>query len=202
MNIAVIAHKASNNEIISFSPDVNWIHTVLSELNQHEFSAVLNLNENAFEEDYSGIGHPVFINSVAHTLIEKNMPQHVVRINGWNGFLERDTWEIAGTISDDHEKILKVLNKKYIAVADEPGLVSARILAMIINEAYFARQDKVSTEKSIDIAMKLGTNYPFGPFEWKDKIGANNILTLLNKLQQSDTRYCPSTLLIEEANRS
>jgi len=82
-----------------------------------------------------------------------------------------------------------------IRVEDEPGLISARIIAMIINEAYFANAENVSTEKEIDTAMKLGTNYPYGPFEWADKIGVKNIYVLLEKLSINDPRYHPSALL-------
>jgi 3-hydroxybutyryl-CoA dehydrogenase len=31
--------------------------------------------------------------------------------------------------------------------------------------------DEISTKAEIDIAMKLGTNYPYGPFEWSEKSG-------------------------------
>ena len=86
-----------------------------------------------------------------------------------------------------------------MTVADEPGLVSARIIAMIINEAWFAVGDEVSSREEIDTAMKLGTNYPFGPFEWATAIGAGNILELLNKLTVTDKRYQPAPLLIKEA---
>ena len=48
--------------------------------------------------------------------------------------------------------------------------------------------------------MKLGTNYPFGPFEWCKMIGAENILALLQQLYLTDSRYKPSQLLIKEAS--
>jgi 3-hydroxybutyryl-CoA dehydrogenase len=60
---------------------------------------------------------------------------------------------------------------------------------MIINEAYFALGDGVSTKEEIDIAMRLGTNYPYGPFELVQKIGLNNIHGLLKKLKEQSTRY-------------
>ena len=60
---------------------------------------------------------------------------------------------------------------------------------MIINEAYYTFEDDVSTKKEIDIAMKLGTNYPFGPFEWSEKIGLKNIYDLLLQLSKTDSRY-------------
>ena len=84
-------------------------------------------------------------------------------------------------------------------VKDEPGLVSAKIIAMIINEAYFALGDDVSSKTAIDIAMKLGTNYPYGPFEWSEKIGIHNIYLLLKKLSLMDTRYQPAPILLTEA---
>lgn len=73
---------------------------------------------------------------------------------------------------------------------------------MIINEAYFAVNDEVSSKKEIDTAMKLGTNYPYGPFEWAALIGKNNILELLQKLSLTDTRYQPAELLIKEVNEN
>lgn len=202
MNIAVIAAPDSFSEISKMSNEINWIHTSFSELNRFDFSAIFNLNENSSEEDYSHIQTPIFINSVVHTLAEKKLPTNVIRINGWFGFLERPIWEMAGVVSEQHEMILKKINKKYIAVADEPGFVAARILAMIINEAYFAKAENVSSTDDIDIAMKLGTNYPLGPFEWKNKIGAKNISMLLKKLSHFDKRYSPSSLLTAEADLS
>ena len=70
---------------------------------------------------------------------------------------------------------------------------------MIINEAYYTLQDKISTKAEIDIAMKLGTNYPHGPFEWSSLIGLKNIYELLTVLSKTDTRYTASDLLMKEA---
>ena len=75
--------------------------------------------------------------------------------------------------------VLTMINKKAVTVSDEPGFIAARIISMIINEAYFAKAENVSSEKEIDVAMKLGTNYPFGPFEWARLIGIKNIYELL-----------------------
>ena len=84
---------------------------------------------------------------------------------------------------------------------DEVGFVSARTIAMVINEAFFAIEDNVSSEQEIDIAMKLGTNYPFGPFEWASKIGLKNIYDLLSMLSKTDERYTVSVKLIEKINQ-
>ena len=89
--------------------------------------------------------------------------------------------------------------KKIIATPDEPGFISARIISMIINEAFYAKGENISTENEIDIAMKLGTNYPFGPFEWANEIGIKNIYDLLVSLSKNDVRYNPSPLLEKKA---
>jgi 3-hydroxybutyryl-CoA dehydrogenase len=53
-----------------------------------------------------------------------------------------------------------------LPVADTPGLVVARTVAMLVNEAADAVQQGVCSAEGADAAMKLGVNYPAGPFEW------------------------------------
>jgi 3-hydroxybutyryl-CoA dehydrogenase len=69
---------------------------------------------------------------------------------------------------------------------------------MIINEAYFALSEEVSTKNEIDIAMKLGTNYPYGPFEWASLIGLLKIAKLLEILYLNDERYATAPALLQE----
>ena len=157
--------------------------------------ACFDLREDSFRSDYTSLRMPVFINSVTVPLSEISCGTNVIRINGWPGFLEKVQWEIAGEVSKSAEKILTFLQKKYMRVKDEPGFISARIISMVINEAYFTEEDKVSSREDIDIALRLGTNYPFGPFEWANKIGIKNIYYLLKKLSLSDDRYTPSAHL-------
>lgn len=144
-------------------------------------------------------GKPMLVNAVVKTLTELNAPENVVRINGWTGFLQRKTWEAAGTVNNEVKQIFAAAGKQLIEVADDPGLVAARSIAMIINEAYFALGEEVSTKEEIDTAMKLGTNYPFGPFEWAEKIGLTNIYQLLTALYLTGNRYSPAPLLQKEA---
>jgi 3-hydroxybutyryl-CoA dehydrogenase len=85
-------------------------------------------------------------------------------------------------------------------VPDIPGFVTARVISAIINEAYFALEEKVSSREEIDIAMKTGTNYPYGPFEWADKIGLKNVYALLDVLSRDEAGYTPASLLKESAS--
>ena len=78
------------------------------------------------------------------------------------------------------------------------GMITARVLATIINEAYYTLGAQVSTREEIDIAMKLGTGYPYGPFEWSEKIGLKRIYELLVELSKVDERYTPAPLLKAE----
>ena len=82
-------------------------------------------------------------------------------------------------------------------------MVSPRVICMIINEAYFTFEEGTASREDIDLAMKLGTNYPFGPFEWADKIGLANVCKLLKAVYEDtgDARYklCP---LLQEKNLS
>ena len=141
---------------------------------------------------------PVMLNDVINTLTTLKAGQNVVRINGWNGFLQRKKWEMAGVVTEEIKQLFAALDKDLIEVADEPGLVAARTISMIINEAYFALGEEVSTKEEIDIAMKLGTNYPYGPFEWANKIGVKNIYELLKRLYENSSRYIPAPLLEKE----
>ena len=140
-------------------------------------------------------GKPVYVNQVIDTLSESGFPDNVSRINAWPGFLERQLWEVVSNQQEKHEEVFNSLNRKIIFVKDEPGFVSARVISMIVNEAFFAFGEKISSIEEIDMAMKLGTNYPNGPFEWAEKIGVENIYRLLNKLAKKEERYLPAPAL-------
>ena len=67
-------------------------------------------------------------------------------------------------------------------VADVPGLVVARTVAMLINEASDAVHQGVCTAQGADDAMQLGVNYPAGPFQWLAQWGAPAVVRLLDHL--------------------
>jgi len=67
-------------------------------------------------------------------------------------------------------------------VEDTPGLVVARTLAMLINEAADAVQQGVCTPEGADLAMKLGVNYPAGPFEWLSRWDVRAVTALIDRL--------------------
>ncbi len=79
---------------------------------------------------------------------------------------------------------LAALGHQPVAVADTPGLVVARTVAMLVNEAADAVQQGVCTPEGADAAMKLGVNYPAGPFEWLAGWSAQGVLDVLNALDE------------------
>jgi 3-hydroxybutyryl-CoA dehydrogenase len=84
-----------------------------------------------------------------------------------------------------------------IVVGDGPGLVRARTVCCLINEAVSALQEGIATAADIDTAMKLGTNYPHGPLEWADQIGLDTVLGVMTGLyhEWGEDRYRPAPLL-------
>jgi 3-hydroxybutyryl-CoA dehydrogenase len=81
---------------------------------------------------------------------------------------------------------LHALGHTPLPVADTPGLVVARTLAMLVNEAADAVLQGVCSADGADAAMKLGVNYPAGPFEWQRDWGADGIAAVIAAL---DTVY-------------
>lgn len=140
----------------------------------------------------------VIINEVVHTLSE--FPSHFARINGWPLFLQRAVVEASGKkeVQEQAEDVMHFFNKKIEWLPDTPGFITARVVSMIINEAYFTLEEGVSTKEEIDTAMKLGTNYPYGPFEWFEKTGGKKFLALLTVLAKTNSRFQPAALLTKE----
>ena len=202
MKIAVLGNDASCNELMQCNKDITWLRaTDLTGLfNEKDAGAYFILQENVQLLNTALPDKPVFINSVVNTLREINAADNVIRINGWAGFMAKELWEVCGILSETAINVLNQSGKKFVQVPDIPGFISARIISMIINEAYYAAGENVSSEKAIDIAMKLGTNYPHGPFEWANIIGIKNIYTLLQKLSVKDTRYTAAPALVKIIN--
>ena len=79
--------------------------------------------------------------------------------------------------------------------------VSLRVISCIVNEAFLALSEGVATAEDIDRAMKLGANYPKGPFEWVEEIGASSVLKTLDSLRAAyGDAYLAAPALRERAN--
>jgi len=133
----------------------------------------------------------------------------LIGVNLLPGFMDRAHLEVSMLSTHDADTIENICNTigmPYTLVADRAGMVSPRILCMIINEAAFLLQEKGATQKGIDTAMLLGVNYPKGPLEWADQIGIANVVEVLKAVhaETGDDRYrvCPLLVRMAQLNES
>jgi 3-hydroxybutyryl-CoA dehydrogenase len=130
-------------------------------------------------------------------------PERIVGFASFFPLKERKLVELAAGLRTTEssaaqaEQLFKSLGKDTIRVKDSAGLTFPRILSLIINEAARSLEEGVATAEEIDVAMRLGVNYPQGPLRWADQIGLDEVLAVLEGLQREtgDDRYRPAPLL-------
>lgn len=174
----------------------------------HVYDVLFDLN---FDDDYENLPlyaalreKPVFVSSVKTTLAEAvyatgaKVRCRLFGMNALPGFLSDNLWEVSLYRKFETPQLDEVLGKLSIAykpVQDRVGMIKPRTIFMIINEACYTLQEGTAGIEDIDMAMKLGTNYPLGPFEWCDKIGITTVFETLASIYEDtkDERYriCP-----------
>jgi 3-hydroxybutyryl-CoA dehydrogenase len=142
----------------------------------------------------------IFINTVFTTLSKvldrRSIETTIIGFCGLPTFFNREVLEVS-LVDEKHREKLNIVSQslglKYMVVKDQVGFVTPRVVCMIINEAYDALKNGVASRADIDLSMKLGTNYPFGPFEWSERIGVDNVRKLLASIEKAtdDARYRP-----------
>ncbi|MFE2033963.1 3-hydroxyacyl-CoA dehydrogenase [Streptomyces scopuliridis] len=93
--------------------------------------------------------------------------------------------------------LFQALGKDVSVIGDIPGLIVARTVAMLVDFARDAAARHVAAPEDIDLAMRLGVNYPRGPLDWGDRLGARWVLDTLEALHEEypTGRYAPSQAL-------
>ncbi|WP_201747977.1 3-hydroxyacyl-CoA dehydrogenase family protein [Chitinophaga vietnamensis] len=128
---------------------------------------------------------------------------NIMGCNWLPGFIQAPVTEVS--VMDEGQRqtlddLMYALGWEYELVADATGMVTPRVICMIINEAYLTAQEGTASRADIDISMKLGTNYPYGPFEWCERIGVKNVYEVLKAVHDAtgDDRYEVAALLQTE----
>jgi 3-hydroxybutyryl-CoA dehydrogenase len=104
---------------------------------------------------------------------------------------------LSPAVRDRAEAFMWTLGREPVWIVDAPGMIAPRVVAMLINEAVFAVLEGVAEAETIDLAMKLGVNYPHGLIEWGAALGWQRVLAVLENLQAEygEDRYRPCRLI-------
>ena len=155
---------------------------------------------------------PVFVEASADSLLESLEYEGVAPdalLFGYCGLptlVNRPLLEVSLWSESNRPKLAETcaaLGTDYRIVADRVGLVTPRVICQIINEACFTVQEGTATMADVDLSMKLGTNYPHGPFAWANAIGVERVYAVLEAMWHDthDERYKVCPLLKRQALR-
>ncbi|CFX81308.1 3-hydroxyacyl-CoA dehydrogenase [Syntrophomonas zehnderi OL-4] len=130
-------------------------------------------------------------------------PQQVVGMHFFNPAQVMQLVEVIPALQTSEEVVQAIMElcvktgKKPIRVKEGPGFVVNRILIPGMNEAAFILQEGLATVEDIDTAMKLGANWPMGPFALCDLVGADVTLAICDTLynETGDPKYRASSVL-------
>jgi 3-hydroxybutyryl-CoA dehydrogenase len=206
MVIALLAEQHTRAEIlekgISHEAELIWTDSLRSLVMveaDYYFDLKFEMDNERITKLATLLPKPVFIGAVNNTLTTIGHTDFI-RINDWPGMINRPIIEIA--CHDGRQGVVEEFGKrsnwKLSRVSDIEGFVTPRIIAMIINEAYYAAEEGISSREEIDVAMIAGTNYPFGPFKWAEIIGREKVFSLLKSLGRTNNRYQVASSLINE----
>lgn len=216
MNIAVKGSQERTIELDGILTSVGLSFTRLEStknIHSSKFDLIFDLN---FDDDASSLADYALLDASSllmlssvklqlESILPKAMWSHTIGINALPSFLKRDALEYCALSNDLSTEQLRSLPWKNLNKVDSRiGLVSARVVCMVINEAYFTLQEGTANRIDIDLGMKLGTAYPHGPFEWCEMIGIRNVYEVLNALylDTHDDRYKICSLLKTEYLKS
>ncbi len=79
--------------------------------------------------------------------------------------------------------LLRAAGLTVYVIDDIPGMIVTRTVAMLANLAADAVASGVASAEDVEVAMRLGVNYPRGPIAWGQQWGTRVVLTILDSLE-------------------
>lgn len=129
-------------------------------------------------------------------------PERIVGFSMSKLFPERKFVEVIGGERTDSDAVIvakdffEELQFAVVVSKDHPGYILNRVLASMINEAIYINLYGLAQMEDIDQMMRLGANFPMGPFEYADYLGLDCVLETLEWLtEELGPQYRPCPLL-------
>ncbi|CAG9611339.1 3-hydroxybutyryl-CoA dehydrogenase [Bacillus rhizoplanae] len=132
-----------------------------------------------------------------------NHPEKVVGMHWFNPAPVMKLIEIVkGVDTEEHtiqavKELAEEIGKETVVVKDVQGFVTSRAIAVHLLECMRMYEEGVGSKEEIDKAIKLGLNYPMGPFELADYVGLDTMLFASQGLSEAfgDRFRAPQTLV-------
>ncbi len=207
MRILIVGNETRVGELLPRLPEDAQCDVALAppeDLQGYDLIFDLNFDDNPENMgDYKHYTGTVIAGAVKMQMAEALAPEeHVsctlIGMNTLPTLIDREPVEWSLNITSNEKaaaRTASLLNWDYELVADRVGMATPRIIMMIINEAAYTIQEGTARAADIDEAMRLGTAYPYGPLEWADRIGIEDVYETLEAiyLDTHDERYrvCP-----------
>ncbi|MBN1448484.1 MAG: hypothetical protein JXA28_11180 [Bacteroidetes bacterium] len=149
---------------------------------------------------------PLLCNTVAITATELTAhvggADRIVGLAALPGLIESQHVEVCFPYGakHGHQEILTDffagIGKRMEVVRDEIGMITPRMLAVMINEAVLICQQDLTGQETMDMLMRV-TMPDSGPLSWGHRIGWRNLSTILSAMHDElgGERYRPASLL-------
>ncbi len=129
-------------------------------------------------------------------------PEQTIAMHFFNPVHKMELVEIIRGLETSDEtvqticEIAEQMDKQTVVINEFPGFVTSRMSALVGNEAFYMLQEGLGSPEDIDKAIKLGLNFPMGPFELVDLVGLDTRLNNLRYLHEKlGEKYRPAPLL-------
>lgn len=96
------------------------------------------------------------------------------------------------------EDLGRRMGKEIVVCRDAQGFITSRALSAHLMECFRIHEEGIASKEAIDQAIRLGLNYPMGPFELADYVGLDVLLHASKGLVEAyGDRHRPPQLLVK-----